>query len=163
MAGMDVVVRDGGPGVFDTRVTAGRHEFAADGPVEAGGADAGPSPYEFLLTALGTCTVMTLRLYAKRRGYPLTGITVELSHDRVHAEDCATCDTQEGHVDRIRRKVTVDGDLSAGQRADLLRIADRCPVHRTLSAEIAFETTGALPAPATEPSRQEPIPQKGTG
>jgi putative redox protein len=140
---MKVVVREGGPGVFDTRVTAGRHEFAADEPVAAGGADAGPSPYEFLLTALGTCTVMTLRLYAQRRGYPLTGVTVELDHDRIHAEDCATCDTKENRVDRIRRKVTVDGDLTGEQRADLLRVADRCPVHRTLTSEIVIESVDA--------------------
>jgi putative redox protein len=144
MAGVSVVVREGGPGVFDTRVTAGRHEFAADEPVEAGGADAGPSPYEFLLTALGTCTVMTLRLYAQRRGYPLTGVTVELGHDRIHAEDCATCDTRDGRLDRIRRKVTVDGELTAEQRADLLRVADRCPVHRTLTSEIVIEPVDSI-------------------
>ena len=134
-----VVVRDGGPGVFDTHVTAGRHEFAADEPVDVGGSDAGPSPYEFLLTALGSCTVMTLRLYAQRRGYPLTGITVQLGHDRVHARDCATCDTDEGHLDRIRRTITLAGELTDAQRADLLRVADRCPVHRTLSSPILIE------------------------
>jgi putative redox protein len=144
MGGMTVVVRDGGPGVFDTRVVVGRHEFAADEPVAAGGADAGPSPYEFLLTALGTCTVMTLRLYARRRSYPLTGLTVELGHDRIHARDCATCDTQDGRVDRIRRKITLDGELSDEQRADLLRVADRCPVHRTLTSEIVIESVESL-------------------
>jgi putative redox protein len=144
MVGMTVVVRDGGPGVFDTRVTAGRHELAADEPVAAGGADAGPSPYEFLLAALGTCTVMTLRLYAQRRSYPLTAVTVELGHDRIHARDCATCDTEEPRLDRIRRKVTLDGDLSDDQRADLLRVADRCPVHRTLTSEIVIESVESL-------------------
>jgi putative redox protein len=141
---MNVVVRDGGPGVFDTRVSAGRHEFAADEPVPAGGADAGPSPYDLLLAALGTCTVMTLRLYAQRRSYPLTGITVELGHDRIHAEDCATCDTTEGRLDRIRRRITLDGDLTAAQRADLLRVADRCPVHRTLTSEVVIESVETL-------------------
>jgi putative redox protein len=144
MVGMTVVVRDSGPGVFDTRVTAGRHEFAADEPVAAGGADAGPSPYEFLLTALGTCTVMTLRLYAQRRSYPLTGVTVELGHDRIHAQDCETCDTEERRLDRIRRRITLDGDLTDDQRADLLRVADRCPVHRTLTSEIVIESVETL-------------------
>ena len=144
MVGMDVVVRDGGPGVFDTRVTAGTHEFAVDEPAASGGSDAGPSPYQLLLAALGTCTVMTLRLYAQRREYPLTGVTVELGHDRIHAQDCATCDTDEGHLDRIRRKITLAGDLTAAQRADLLRVADRCPVHRTLTtSEIVIESVSA--------------------
>ena len=137
---MTVVVRDGGPGVFDTRVTAGRHEFAADEPAEAGGSDAGPSPSDLLLAALGTCTVMTMRLYAERRGYPLTGVTVELTHDRVHAEDCADCDTQDRRLSRIRRTVALAGDLTDAQRADLLRVADRCPVHRTLTSEIDIRT-----------------------
>jgi putative redox protein len=140
MVGM-VVVRDGGPGVFDTRVTAGRHEFAADEPVASGGSDAGPSPYDLLLAALGSCTVMTLRLYAQRRGYPLGAVSVELTHDRVHADDCASCDTDEVHIERIGRVVTLDGDLDQRQRADLMRVADRCPVHRTLSSRIAIETT----------------------
>lgn len=136
---MTVVVRDAGPGVFDTRVTAGRHEFAADEPVEAGGSDAGPTPYDLLLAALGSCTVMTLRVYAQRRGYPLQGVTVTLDHDRIHAQDCADCDTSEGYLDRIRRSVTLAGDLSEDQRRDLLRVAERCPVHRTLRSEVVLE------------------------
>lgn len=139
---MSVVVSDGGPGVFDTRVTAGRHELVVDEPVELGGSGAGPTPYDLLLAALGSCTVMTLRLYAQRRGYPLSGVTVSLDHDRIHAEDCATCDTAEGRLDRIRRSVTLAGDLTDEQRRDLLRVAERCPVHRTLTSEIVLEPVG---------------------
>jgi putative redox protein len=87
---------------------------------------------------------MTLRLYARRRSYPLTGVTVELGHDRVHAEDCATSDTEEPRIDRIRRKITLDGELTDEQRADLLRVAGRCPVHRTLSSEIVIESVDSL-------------------
>jgi putative redox protein len=143
-AGPTVVVRDGGPGVFDTRGNAGRHELVVDEPVGSGGRDAGPSPYDLLLAALGSCTVMTMRLYAQRRGYPLAGVTVALSHDRVHARDCAECDTDDGRLDRIRRTITMSGELSRDQRADLLRVADRCPVHRTLSSDILIETFAAV-------------------
>lgn len=143
---MTVVVRDAGPGVFDTGVTAGRHEFRVDEPVESGGADAGPSPYDLLLAALGSCTVMTVRWHAKRRGYPLESVSVSLDHDRIHAEDCEHCDTVDGRIDRIRRTITLTGGLSQQQRDDLLRVADKCPVHRTLHAEILVETEVAPPA-----------------
>lgn len=133
------MVRSGDRGVFDTRVTAGVHEFVADEPVAVGGADAGPAPYDLLLAALGTCTVMTIRLYAQRRGYPLREVTVRLGHDRIHADDCADCETENGYLDRIRRTVTLTGDLTDEQRADLLRIAGRCPVHKTLKSEIVIE------------------------
>jgi putative redox protein len=139
-----VVVRDDGPGVFDTRVTAGRHDFAADEPTSSGGQDAGPSPYDLLLAALGSCTVMTMRLYARRKDIPLAGVSVTLSHDRVHAEDCAVYETRDGKLDRIRRTITMSGALSTEQRADLLRVADRCPVHRTLSSDIYIETFAAV-------------------
>jgi putative redox protein len=135
-----VVVRVGGPGVFDTRVTAGRHEFLVDEPVSAGGKDAGPSPYELLLAALGSCTAMTVRLYAQRRGYPLTDVTVRLEHSRIHADDCAHCETPDGYLDHIQRTVTLIGDLTPAQRTDLLRVADKCPVHKTLHSEIVVRT-----------------------
>src|SRR5215207_379268 len=137
---MAVVVRGVGAGPFSTEIEAGRHRFAADEPVEDGGEDAGPSPYDLLLAALGSCTTMTLRLYAKRRGYPLEDIAVELAHDRIYAQDCATCDTQTGRLSRITREITLTGDLNDEQRADLLRIADRCPVHRTFDTEMVIET-----------------------
>jgi putative redox protein len=95
-----------------------------------------------LLAALGTCTSMTLRAYARRKDYPLDEVAVELSHDRIHAKDCVDCDTKVGYVTRISRAITLTGDyLTAEQRADLIRVADRCPVHRTLKAEIHIETT----------------------
>ena len=137
---MNVVVRGVGTGVFPTEVVTGRHVLLVDEPTEVGGEDSGPSPYELLLSSLGSCTAMTLRLYAARRGWPLEGVTVELSHHRIYAEDCADCDTREGRLDRISRVITLAGDLTADQRTRLMQIADRCPVHRTLTAEIVIET-----------------------
>jgi putative redox protein len=137
---MTVVVRGVGAGPFSTEVTAGRHKLLADEPIEAGGEDTGSSPYELLLASLGSCTVMTLRLYAARQGWPLDAVTVVLSHDRIYAEDCADCETKDGRLDRISREITLDGDLTVEQRARLMRIAERCPIHRTLTSEIVIET-----------------------
>ena len=153
-----VVVADAGTGRYTQRITAGHHLLTADEPVSVGGADAGPNPYELLLAALGACTSMTLRMYADRKGVPLHRTTVRLRQDRVHAKDCVQTEQRIGMLSRIRREITMEGRLTDEDRQRLVEIADRCPVHRTLSSEIAFETTGARPAPATEPSRQE-----GTG
>ena len=112
------------------------HTLAADEPVEAGGNDAGPNPYEFLLAALGSCTSMTLLLYARRKGMPLEKVKVELEDSRIHAQDCADCESKEGFVTEIRREIRLEGPLSDEQRARLMEIATRCPVHRTLSGEI---------------------------
>src|SRR5438874_1917361 len=131
---MTVVVRGVGTGPFSTVVEAGQHTVLADEPTDAGGADSGPSPYDLLLAALGSCTVMTVRLYAGRKGWPLDDVSVTLAHDRIHAADCADCETGDGHVDRISREITLTGDLTAEQRDRLLRIAERCPVHRTLTS-----------------------------
>lgn len=133
-------VKGAGPQVFTTAVSAGGHEFTADEPVDFGGNDLGPTPYDLLLAALGSCTSMTLRLYAKRRGYPLDQVDVRLEHDRVHADDCADCMSTSGYVTRIRRWITLTGDLTDEQKADLMRVADRCPVHKTLVAEIVIES-----------------------
>ncbi|WP_037369166.1 OsmC family protein [Amycolatopsis orientalis] len=135
-----VVVTDAGSGRYTQRVTTAGHEFLADEPASAGGADAGPTPYDLLLSALGTCTSMTLRMYADRKGIPLARTTVRLRHDRVHARDCARCETEVGMISRITREISLEGDLDDAQRARLLEIADKCPVHRTLSHEIAIET-----------------------
>jgi uncharacterized OsmC-like protein len=155
-----VVVADAGTGRYTQRITAGHHLLTADEPVSVGGADAGPNPYELLLAALGACTSMTLRMYADRKGVPLHRTTVGLRHDRVHAKDCVQTEQRIGMLSRIRREITMEGPLTDEDRQRLVEIADRCPVHRTLSSEIAFETTGARPAPATEPPRQEPTRQE---
>jgi uncharacterized OsmC-like protein len=134
-----VVVRGSASG-FTQEVEAGRHRLAADEPVAAGGADAGPSPYELLLAALGACTSMTLAMYARRKQWPLEQVTVRLEHARIHAQDCAECDTKEGMLDRIEREISLTGPLSGEQRTRLLEIANRCPVHRTLASEIDIRT-----------------------
>jgi uncharacterized OsmC-like protein len=131
-----VVVEEDGEGRFSQRVSAGRHVLVADEPVSAGGGDRGPSPYDLLSAALGACTSMTLRMYAAQKKWPLDKVSVRLEHEKIHATDCAECETREGKIDRIRREITLLGDLDDAQRARLLEIADRCPVHRTLHAEI---------------------------
>ena len=127
------VVEQGGS--YTNDVLAGRHRLLADEPTSVGGADLGPNPYQYLLAAMGTCTSMTLRMYANHKGWPLEGVQVDLTHAKIHAEDCAACESETGKVDRIERVLTVEGPLSDEQRARLLEIADRCPVHRTLEGE----------------------------
>lgn len=105
-----------------------------------GGTDTGPSPYEYLTAGLGACTSMTIRMYADRRGLPLRGVRVTLRHDKVHAEDCTTCETKQGMLDRIDREIELIGPLDDGTRAKLLEIAEKCPVHRTLHSEVWIET-----------------------
>jgi uncharacterized OsmC-like protein/alpha-beta hydrolase superfamily lysophospholipase len=135
-----VVVRETGQGRFQQEVTVGTHRFLADEPVEVGGLDSGPGPYDLLLAGLGACTAMTLRLYAERKALPLERVTVRLNHSRIHAADCADCETKEGMLDRIERAITLRGALDAEQRRRLLEIADKCPVHRTLTSEIDIRT-----------------------
>jgi len=125
---------------YRTEVRAGRHALVADEPESVGGDDAGPTPYDYLLAGLGSCTGMTLRMYADRKDWPLDEATVHLSHEKVHAEDCDHCETEEGKVDHIQRDIELDGDLTAEQRERLLEIANKCPVHRTLHSEIDVET-----------------------
>lgn len=117
-------------------VTARNHALLADEPLEAGGDDAGPTPYEFLLAALGACTSMTLQLYARRKALPLEKVVVELEENRIYAQDCADCETRDGHITEIRRRIRLEGRLSPEQRQRLMEIAAKCPVHRTLTAEI---------------------------
>ncbi|HMA75619.1 MAG TPA: alpha/beta fold hydrolase [Xanthobacteraceae bacterium] len=135
-----VVVTENGRGVLQQDVAVGRHRLIADEPVSAGGLDGGPDPYGYLLTALGACTAMTLRLYANRKSLPLRRISVALKHGKIYAADCETCETKEGMLDLIERTVSLEGDLDAGMRAKLLEIADKCPVHRTLTSEVAIRT-----------------------
>lgn len=136
---MEVVVRGGVTG-FVQEIQAGAHALTADEPVSAGGTDAGPSPYEFLLAALGSCTSMTIGMYARRKAWPLIGVTVRLRHSKVHAQDCADCETKDAMLDRIERDIQLDGALSAPQREKLLELADKCPVHRSLASKIAMVT-----------------------
>lgn len=136
----DVVVRGGAAG-FVQEVEAGEHPFIADEPLAFGGTDSGPSPYDLLLAALGTCTSMTIGLYARRQGWTVPEITVSLRHSKIHAADCAECETKVGKIDRIDRHIQLRGDLTPEQRMKLLEIADKCPVHRTLVSEINIRTT----------------------
>ena len=135
-----VVVRETGQGRFQQTIAVRAHRFLADEPVEVGGLDSGPGPYDLVLAGLGACTSMTLRLYAERKALPLERVTVELSHSRIHAADCEDCETKEGMIDRIERAIVLRGPLDAEQRRRLLEIADKCPVHRTLTSEIDIRT-----------------------
>lgn len=135
-----VVVQETRKSKFNQVVTVGPHHLVADEPVAAGGEDAGPGPYDFLLAGLGACTSMTIRLYADRKSLPLDRVTVTLKHSKIYAKDCAECDTREGMLDQIERDIAMDGALDAEQRRKLMEIADKCPVHRTLTSEIRIVT-----------------------
>jgi len=121
-------------------ISAGKHRLHADEPAPLG-TDTGPTPYEILLAGLGACTSMTLRMYAQRKGFDLQRVTVRLQHSRIHAEDCADCETKQGYLLRIDREIELTGNLNDAQKQRLLEIAERCPVHRTLTSEINIRTT----------------------
>ncbi len=135
-----VVVRKTRSGKFQQEIMSGPHRFLADEPASVGGLDSGPGPYDLLLASLGACTSMTVQLYAERKQLPLERITVRLSHAKIHAEDCENCETKTGMIDRIDRTITFEGDLDTEMRKRLLEIADKCPVHRTLTSEINIRT-----------------------
>jgi uncharacterized OsmC-like protein/alpha/beta superfamily hydrolase len=138
-----VTVRETLASPLQQEIAAGRHRLIADEPAAIGGRDSGANPYSFLLAALGACTSITLRLYAQRKALPLERVTVRLTHGRIHAEDCTTCETKEGMIDRIDREIALEGDLDDTQRARLMEIADKCPIHRTLTSEVDIRTTAA--------------------
>lgn len=138
-----VVVQETRKSKFNQIITVGPHHLVADEPVAAGGEDAGPGPYDFLLAGLGACTSMTMRLYADRKSLPLDRVTVTLKHSKIYAKDCAECETREGMLDQIERDIAMDGALDAEQRKKLMEIADKCPVHRTLTSEIRIVTKAA--------------------
>jgi putative redox protein len=146
----DVVVHGNAAG-FLQEITSGKHHLRADEPLKAGGGDAAPGPYDYLLIGLGACTSMTIGLYARKRNWPLEDITVALRHSRIHAKDCAECETENGMLDRIDVEVGLAGALTAEQRAKLVEIAGKCPVHRTLTSEINIRLHAAA-NPITPPA-----------
>jgi len=137
------VVRETRASKFQQTVSIGPHRMLADEPAAAGGEDSGPGPYDFVLAGLGACTSMTMRLYADRKSLPLERTTVTLKHSKIHAQDCAECETREGMLDQIDLVIGMEGNLDAEQRKRLLEIADKCPVHRTLTSEIRIVTRAA--------------------
>jgi putative redox protein len=140
--GPHLVVR-GNANNFRQEVIAGKHHLVADEPVSAGGGNAGPDPYDYLLAALGVCTSMTIGFYARRNRMPLENITVSLSHSRIYAADCGECETKQGMLDRIDVEVQLTGPLTAEQHAKLMQVAAKCPVHRTLTSEINIRLRSA--------------------
>jgi uncharacterized OsmC-like protein/pimeloyl-ACP methyl ester carboxylesterase len=138
-----VVVRETRNGKFQQTVTSGPHSILADEPVAVGGLDSGPGPYDLVLAGLGACTSMTMRMYADRKSLPLDRVTVTLKHSKIHAQDCAECETREGMLDQFDRTISIEGALDAEQRRRLMEIADKCPVHRTLKSEIRIVTKAA--------------------
>lgn len=135
-----VAVEETGAGKFTNTVRTTTHAIYADEPLSAGGNDRGLSPYDLLSAALGACTSMTMRMYADLKKLPLERVKVEVKHDKVHAADCAECETREGKIDRFERVITIEGALDNAQRARLLEIADKCPVHRSMHAEVQVVT-----------------------
>jgi putative redox protein len=139
----NVVVRETRAGKFHQMVSIGPHHMLADEPIAAGGEDTGPGPYDLVLAGLGACTSMTMRLYADRKSLPLQRVTVALKHSKIYAKDCAECETKAGMLDQIERVIAMEGALDAEQRTKLMEIADKCPVHRTLTSEIRIVTRAA--------------------
>lgn len=135
-----VTVTETGSGTYMQQITVGQHRLVSDEPRPIGD-DAGPTPYDLLLAALGACTSMTVRMYADRQGWPLERVRVTLRHSRIHAKDCADCETTKGWIDHIDRNVELAGGLDDTQRQRLLHIAERCPVHQTLTSEVHIATT----------------------
>jgi putative redox protein len=139
----NVVVRETRNSKFQNAVIVGPHHLLADEPAAVGGEDTGPGPYDYVLAGLGACTSITMRMYADRKSLPLERVTVTLSHSKIHAEDCAECETKVGMLDQFERVIAMEGALDAEQRKKLMEIADKCPVHRTLTSEIHIVTKAA--------------------
>ncbi len=130
------------------KIVVRSHEIVADEPTDVGGTDAGPNPYELLLGALGSCTAMTILMYARRKKWPVEKVRVELDHSRVHVKDCEDCEEKDVRLDYFRKRITVTGDLNEEQRVRLEEIARRCPVHRTLTGTIRIEDELTIEPPA---------------
>jgi putative redox protein len=121
-------------------ITDGTHIWRADEPVDLGGDDTGPNPYDLLLGALAACTVITLSMYARRKGIEMTSLSVEYRHDRIHSDDCDRCDERkDGMLDRIASRIFIDGDFDEATRERLISVAQRCPVHKTLEQGVVFD------------------------
>ena len=134
------VLIEGHASGFAQQISVGPHRMSSDEPVDAGGTDTGPTPYDLLLAALGSCTSMTISVYARRKKWPLQSVTVRLRHSRIYPADCADCETKNVRIDRIEREIGLKGDLSDEQRNGLLAIAEKCPVHRTLISDIRIDS-----------------------
>src|SRR5262249_55123351 len=137
---METIVRESGKGKFTQEIVIGSHILTADEPIENGGNDLGPTPYDFLLAALGSCTAMTLRLYADLKKIPLTKVIVRLQYEKIYADDCADCENTHSKIDHIDRQIELQGNLTEEERQKLLDIANKCPVHRTLTSKIFITT-----------------------
>ena len=135
-----VIVTETGAGGYTRQIAAGHHRLVADEPSPVGD-DTGPTPYDLVLAGLGACTSMTVRMYADRKRWPLEKVQVTLRHSRIHAKDCADCETTNGYIDQIDCDVELTGDLDDTQRQRLLHIAERCPVHQTLTSEVRITTS----------------------
>ena len=138
---VSVEVKESGRGKFAVDISVGPHTLIADEPAAVGGNDLGPTPHDFLLAGLGACTTMTLRMYADRKGIPLKQVRVRLTRRKIKAADCPDCVTTEGEVEEMSREIILVGDMDEATRQRMLEIADKCPVHRTLSGEIKIRST----------------------
>ncbi|HHF7368252.1 TPA: OsmC family protein [Legionella bozemanae] len=136
----EAVVSETGDGQFTQKIIIGSHVLTADEPIINGGKDTGPSPYDFLLAALGSCTSMTLRMYAKLKKFPLEQVIVKLKHEKIHVDDCIGCENNNSKIDHIERLIELEGTLTQEQRTQLLEIANKCPVHRTLTSKVIITT-----------------------
>jgi putative redox protein len=147
ITGEDVVIVEGDAAGFAQQITTGVHQFSADESLTRGGTETGPDPYQLLLAALGACTSMTVAMYARRKQWPLARVRVQLTHWKIWAQDCAECETKEAKLDRIDRVISLKGDLTPDQRQRLIEIANKCPVHRTLTSEVSIVTRLAESTP----------------
>jgi putative redox protein len=156
-----VLVRETGQGKYQNAIVAGRHRLFADEPIDAGGLDSGPSPYDYLAIALGACTAMTLRIYAEHKKLALGRVSVAVRHGKVAAQHCSDCgavaEGREGRIDRFERAITVEGDVDASLKDKLVEIAGKCPVHRTLEAASAVVTTVAANPVMDQQFSQKPL------
>lgn len=134
------VIVHGNAASFSQEIVTGKHHLQADEPVDVGGKDAAPNPYDYLLAALGTCTSMTIGWYARKKNIPVEDIKVSLWQSRIHARDCEDCITKEGMIHRIELEIGLTGKITPQQHQLLMEAAEKCPVHRTLTAEIDIKT-----------------------